>query len=40
MLTLYPVIYLFVDRIGQRITGRHISQAPVIGPSEPDPASV
>jgi hypothetical protein len=29
VLTLYttPVIYIFFDRLGQRITGRHISQA-------------
>ncbi len=39
VLTLYttPVIYIFFDRIGQRITGHHISQAPMSGPSEPDP---
>ncbi len=41
VLTLYttPVIYIFFDRIGQRITGRHISKAPTSGPSEPDPES-
>ena len=41
VLTLYttPVIYIFFDRIGQRITGHHISQAPMSGPSEPDTES-
>ncbi len=41
VLTLYttPVIYIFFDRIGQRITGHHISQAPISSESEPGPES-
>jgi multidrug efflux pump len=39
MLTLYttPVIYIFFDRIGQLITGHHISQAP--RGNEPQPGT-
>ncbi len=37
VLTLYttPVIYIFFDRIGQRITGRRLSQAAIRKPQEP-----
>ncbi|HVU46893.1 MAG TPA: efflux RND transporter permease subunit [Terracidiphilus sp.] len=39
ILTLYttPVIYIFFDRLGQRITGRRLSQAPMRKPQEPGP---
>jgi hypothetical protein len=32
-----PVIYIFFDWLGQLMTGLRISQAPISGPSEPDP---
>ena len=40
VLTLYtnPVIQIF-DCIGQRVTGHHMSEVPISGPSVPDPAS-
>jgi len=33
VLTLYttPVIYVFFDRLGQKITGRHLSHSPTPG---------
>ncbi|MGB7266528.1 MAG: efflux RND transporter permease subunit [Terracidiphilus sp.] len=40
LLTLYttPVIYIFFDRLGQRVTGRHISQSSR-GDGEPQPGA-
>ncbi len=37
LLTLYttPVIYIFFDRMGQRVTGRHISQSSKSGEQQP-----